>query len=78
MAPYSASGKDVATSQRRLQLAMRHLAKLHHTNELYTTERSSEAMGDLKETLAKGVEEGKIPHAVVCATNRDGEIDLQI
>lgn len=27
---------------------------------------------NLEETLAKGVEEGKIPHAVVCATNRDG------
>ena len=77
MAPYSASGKDVATSQRRLQLAMRHLAKLHHTNNLYSSERPSAAMGDLKQTLAKGVEDGKIPHAVVCATNKDGGITTQ-
>ena len=29
-------------------------------------------MGKLEETLAKGVEDGKIPHAIVCATNKNG------
>ncbi|KAK3117900.1 hypothetical protein LTR53_000313 [Teratosphaeriaceae sp. CCFEE 6253] len=29
-------------------------------------------MGTLDETLAKGVEDGQIPHAIVCATNEDG------
>ncbi|KAK0319753.1 hypothetical protein LTR82_009088 [Friedmanniomyces endolithicus] len=28
-------------------------------------------MGKLEETLAKGVEDGKIPHAIVCATNKN-------
>lgn len=27
---------------------------------------------NLEDTLAQGVEDGKIPHAVVFATNRDG------
>lgn len=29
-------------------------------------------MADIEGTLAKGVEEGKVPHAVVYATNADG------
>ena len=29
-------------------------------------------MANLEETLAQGVKEGKIPHAVVFATNKDG------
>ncbi|KAK1811698.1 hypothetical protein LTR12_013915 [Friedmanniomyces endolithicus] len=34
-------------------------------------------MGKLEETLAKGVEDGKIPHAIVCATNKNGSFTYQ-
>lgn len=34
--------------------------------------RNSLNMGKLEDTLAQGVKDGKIPHAVVFATNSDG------
>ncbi|KAK0825061.1 hypothetical protein LTR73_007348 [Friedmanniomyces endolithicus] len=34
-------------------------------------------MDKLEETLAKGVEDGKIPHAIVCATNKNGTFTYQ-
>ncbi|TKA57246.1 hypothetical protein B0A55_12710, partial [Friedmanniomyces simplex] len=34
-------------------------------------------MGKLEDTLAKGVEDGNTPHAIVCATNKDGSFTYQ-